>query len=211
MSTSTPPDPSTVLERLERLERSNAVWKNITRVGLLLAAGVCVYLFWSGRNARFALVEAEAVVVNDPNGQKGALLGMQDGSGFLDVYGKDGGTVQLRTTNGTPGVVIFDANKKPRAQLILARGASSLDILDDNQVPRVSVAFDGKEPKVVVYNELRQPEAGIGSTGKSWGFVVLDRDKHRRAEMVMGADGRAAVNVINPGDKPAEKPPAGQE
>lgn len=104
-------------KRLERLEREN---RNLKVIGLVAMLGLTGALFLGSTSAPSKTLEAETIVVRDPQGRGKIIL----------AVGDDG-----------PAVTLVDKNGKLRANLGMTREGPALDLLDVAESPRAELMF----------------------------------------------------------------------
>ena len=120
-------DPTLFHQRLERLERENRNLKILGLVGALSLTGA-LFLGSSAPPAKAPgstaapakTIEAETIVVKDPQGRGKIILSVGD----------DG-----------PAVTLVDKNGKLRANLGMTQDGPALDLLDAAESPRAELLF----------------------------------------------------------------------
>lgn len=113
-------DPTLFHKRLEKLEREN---RNLKILGLVAALGLTGALFLGSAAPPAKTLEAETIVIKDPQGRGKIILSVGD----------DG-----------PAVTLVDKNGKLRANLGMTQDGPALDLLDAAESPRAELLFHEK-------------------------------------------------------------------
>ena len=128
-------DASSLLTRLEKVERENRGFRIAGSVALLGAAGA---LFLGLAAPPSKSIEAELIIVRDTQGKARMILGVGDSGPALTILDKDGKLrVNLGVDKDGPALDLLDAAESPRAQLMIT----------DDQGPLLNF-FDAKGSQV---------------------------------------------------------------
>src|SRR4051812_7778776 len=171
-------DLSSVMQRMERLERQNRFFKI---AALLLLMAVASVFLVAARPAN--VVTAERFVVQDASGKTIATLGVDpDGLPGLSIKdpttGKERSWLGLWNKGQEVSLGFFDQNAKERSRLgILANGITRLNIDDDNGKLRawIGQSAGGKESGIGFYDGSEKERAWFGiAQGTSPRIILYD-------------------------------------
>jgi hypothetical protein len=190
----TPMDTSmipTLLERLEKLERSN---RRLKLAGLALVVALAAIGVMGQARPPLQTVEAQEFVVKDAGGVVRARLGASQSAASLNLF-HEGGRASLVVSGGRgqgAHLAVADAAGKVKGLLLLSPETVGL------YLSPVDATGPPKSPRVV-FEVLNQ---GTG------GFAFYDRNGQTR--MLLGAvadDGSSTAIILDASGKPAWKAP----
>jgi hypothetical protein len=171
-------DVTLLVQRVEKLERQNRIFRIAAAVALLLGASLFLI---AARPAN--VVTAERFVVQDASGKTLATLGPDtDGLPGLSVKdtvtGKERAWLGLWNQGKEVSLGFFDQNAKERSRLgILASGITRLNIDDDNGKLRawIGQSGGGKESGIGFYDAAEKERAWMGvAQGTSPRVILYD-------------------------------------
>ena len=192
----------TMLQRIDRLERTNRAMKLIAIGAILLCvafkAGPALSAFPHGPKA----INAESYNLVSPNGTLIATLGRGPNGGFLAFYDAKGKPEMLVGTSSSAtdksfGVAEFDGNQllpgTGVSRLVMAASSQTLgsSIFDAKGMPRLSnvTAGDGSNAGSFFYDQNGTLRAGIGNGTNGPGTFFQDSNGTARIlEGVTGDD-----------------------
>ncbi|HWP59646.1 MAG TPA: hypothetical protein VNL14_17265 [Candidatus Acidoferrales bacterium] len=208
-----------LLQRIERLERSNRTIKALATMVFLAMTGAL--LMGQARRAsqevraqKFTLVDAQglarAVLLTTPKGE--VLLSLNDkvktrearlvlGTGsdglpFVTLRDKDEKLrVMLGFQGGTPHAALYSADGKERAWLSVEKDGSPLIGLRDREGRARSLLTVGSDdtPRLALAGKEGKPRFVIGGTAEQYGFAFFDPSGKVRAQLETKADGAPSL------------------
>ena len=160
-----PAERSTVIERLEELEKQNRRMKHVGTIAVIVA-GVALLM---GQAAQKKTVEANEFILRDTNGKIRAKLDIFAGGPHLDLFDAAGTVrVSLNNSKDGTGLGLFDAAGKIRAGLTVDADADRPELTLSDQ--------EGFEASIGT-TELLTPRTGESHKTSAASVVLFGKDK----------------------------------
>jgi hypothetical protein len=158
------PAPSTLEQRLAALEAQN---RRLLLAVAAVALGLVLYAAWQTLFAgplRATAVEAQRVIVRDPEGRVRLVLGTDENlpesfnnPGVL-LYDEQGALrARLSATEEVAGLRLFDPDGKPRVALTHGNVTSGVWLKDRRWAVRAALVLEADGPRVEILDEGQRP------------------------------------------------------
>jgi hypothetical protein len=164
----TPADSPSLEQRLANLEAQN---RSLRFAVAAIALGMVLYAAWHMLFAgpiRATVVEAQRVVVRDPEGHIRLVLGTGadqpdafnaiENPGLL-LFDEQGALrARLSATEEVAGLRLFDPDGRPRALVTHGKVTSGVWLKDRQGAIRAALALDASGPRLDILDEDQRPE-----------------------------------------------------
>lgn len=204
------PTMEVMAQELDRLAWENRQWKSIGVAGLaIIAIGLLMGQAMPGKETK--IVEAEKIVLKDPEGKTRAIWGPSQEEGyslaFYDANGRgrlvlgvdetgpnlgfmDAGEtpriILTMTLKGYPALSLLDTNRKARAELVIGAEGPYLGLYDgSHKKVRAKLALSAKDPLFMFTGLNGKPSAVLSENS----LALMDKDGQFRAMLIVASDG----------------------
>jgi hypothetical protein len=150
------PDAASIMERIERLEKTNSRLK-LSLVLLMILAGCLV--FTGARFGRGRTVTARRIVLKDASGTTRAILGMRSEGPGLTLYDSSGDNVEalLTVLQTGPILSLYDRNGITRVLLGVTPKGATLAFNSPTGKLRAEMGFLSNTPSITFFGSNGKP------------------------------------------------------